>query len=179
MHAERGLITERRSGTRTASTFRKLPTASPGARAKAASAAFTWDLSAAGGCELNQSVSAGEALRRVRLCVDVLVGRHPHRHGRDEGEGVRRQVVAENDLAADDRPVDVDVVPELDRIDRVEPALIGEVVHDLDTVTGIDLTSVPVGDDHQQLVVGIPTSEVAAGAGDGGTEGAVRVERAR
>src|SRR5262249_62203494 len=54
MHAERGLTTERRSGTRTARTFRKLPTASPGARAKAASAAFTLVLSAGCGCELNQ-----------------------------------------------------------------------------------------------------------------------------
>jgi len=54
MQAERGLITERRSGTRAATTFRKLPTASPGARAKAASAAFTLVLSAAEGYELNQ-----------------------------------------------------------------------------------------------------------------------------
>jgi hypothetical protein len=54
MQAERGLITERRSGTRAATTFRKLPTASPGARAKAASAAFTLVLSADEGYELNQ-----------------------------------------------------------------------------------------------------------------------------
>src|ERR671937_2010204 len=54
MQAERGLITERRSGMRVASTFRKLPTASPGARAKAASAAFTLVLSAAGAEGLNQ-----------------------------------------------------------------------------------------------------------------------------
>jgi hypothetical protein len=53
MHAERGLITERRSGMRAAATFRKLPTASPGARANAASAAFTMVLSAGDGRELN------------------------------------------------------------------------------------------------------------------------------
>src|SRR4029079_6578798 len=38
MHAEPGWTTERRSGTRAAITFRKLPTARPGSRAIAASA---------------------------------------------------------------------------------------------------------------------------------------------
>ena len=32
MHAERGLTTERRSGTRTATTFRKLPSGESGAK---------------------------------------------------------------------------------------------------------------------------------------------------
>jgi hypothetical protein len=53
MHAERGETTERRSGMRAASTFRKLPTASPGASAQAASAAFTPSLSAVGVPELS------------------------------------------------------------------------------------------------------------------------------
>jgi hypothetical protein len=38
MHADAGETTERRSGTRAATTFRKLPSASPGANANAASA---------------------------------------------------------------------------------------------------------------------------------------------
>src|SRR5206468_8361911 len=68
-------------------------------------------------------------------------------------------------------PVDIDVVPELDRIGRHEPTLVREVVRDLNAVAGSDLPPVPVGDDHQHLGVGIPTREVAAGPGDGGAEG--------
>src|SRR6266511_6442469 len=47
MHAEGGWTIERRSGTRAATTFKKLPRASPGAKKKAAIAASTDSLSAA------------------------------------------------------------------------------------------------------------------------------------
>ncbi len=46
MHADRGETIDRPSGTRAATTFRKLPTASPGANATAASAKFTPRVSA-------------------------------------------------------------------------------------------------------------------------------------
>jgi hypothetical protein len=47
MHADGGDTIERRSGTRAATTFRKLPSARPGARAAAASASSTPHVSAA------------------------------------------------------------------------------------------------------------------------------------
>ena len=47
MQAEAGRTIERRSGTRAATTFRKLPSASPGAKATAAREKFTLRLSAA------------------------------------------------------------------------------------------------------------------------------------
>ena len=46
MQAERGVTTERPSGSRLATTLRKLPTASPGAKTAAARAAFTPSVSA-------------------------------------------------------------------------------------------------------------------------------------
>lgn len=46
MHAEAGLTIDVRRGTRAATTFRKLPTARPGARKAAASARSTPALSA-------------------------------------------------------------------------------------------------------------------------------------
>src|SRR5262245_44021109 len=48
MHAEGGCTIERFNGTRAATTFRKLPSASPGAKAIAAKAVPTRGLSAAG-----------------------------------------------------------------------------------------------------------------------------------
>src|SRR5215204_4482423 len=46
MHAERGCTRERRSGRRAATTFRKLPSASAGAKTTAASASSTPGISA-------------------------------------------------------------------------------------------------------------------------------------
>src|SRR5215211_3722687 len=46
MHADGGRMIERRSGTREATTFKKLPSASPGARKAAAIAASTDSVSA-------------------------------------------------------------------------------------------------------------------------------------
>ena len=57
IQAEAGLTTERRSGTRAATTFRKLPSARPGANAKAATASSIPSPIGAGG-------AAVEAVRR-------------------------------------------------------------------------------------------------------------------
>src|SRR5215212_8221024 len=68
MQAEPGLTIERFSGTRAATTFRKLPMARPGANATAASA---------------KSTSSALVDRRLRLRVGDRVPRHP---GGDDGE---------------------------------------------------------------------------------------------
>ena len=48
MQDEGGLTTDRRSGTRAATTLRKLPSASAGAKTKTAATAFTSEVSAGG-----------------------------------------------------------------------------------------------------------------------------------
>ncbi len=63
MHADAGFTTERRSGTRAATTLRKLPSASPGTRAMAASPGFT---SAPPAVAEDDVVFEREALPRVR-----------------------------------------------------------------------------------------------------------------
>src|SRR5437588_3359300 len=88
MQAEAGRTIERRSGTRAATTFRKLPRARPGKKATRASAIAL----------------PRELLRWVGLGVDVDASRHPGR-GHDRREGLRVDVVGEDDLAADHRPV--------------------------------------------------------------------------
>src|SRR5689334_13947690 len=105
MHAERGFTTERRSGTRAATTFRKLPMARPGARAKAASAASTPYVSPRGRPGVSRRASAGGSAGRT-----PPGSRHPDRNGRDVRERVRAHVVREDDLAAHDRPVGAGVV---------------------------------------------------------------------
>src|SRR5215210_3280700 len=135
MHAEPGFTSERRSGTRAATTFRKLPRARPGASATAASETFMVR------CRRSapRVESPGEALGRVRLRPDGLVRRHSDRHRVDPGEAVRHDQVVEEDLAADDRPVDDDVVVELDGVRRVESSLEDEVVENFDAVADVDL----------------------------------------
>src|SRR5437899_2864201 len=88
MHAEAGRTMERRSGTRAATTFRKLPSARPGKKAARAAAA----------------ISTG-VLRRHRGGVDRLLARHADRHVREPAEGRARRL-PELDRAAVDRPVD-------------------------------------------------------------------------
>src|SRR5438128_329138 len=84
MQAEAGRTTERRSGTRAATTFRKLPSARPGKKAARASAIAL----------------PRELLRRVGLGVDLGAPRHTGR-SHDRREGLRGDVVGEDDLAAD------------------------------------------------------------------------------
>src|SRR5438128_11878003 len=76
MHAEAGRTIERRSGTRAATTFKKLPRARPGKNAARAVAT-----------ELSR-----EALRRVGLGVDLVVAGLADRHGRDRPERLRAHV---------------------------------------------------------------------------------------
>src|SRR6266480_7830899 len=70
MQADAGRTTERRSGTRAATTFKKLPSASAGQNANRPRARSTLLLSARRGAALGL---AREALRRVRLRVDLVV----------------------------------------------------------------------------------------------------------
>src|SRR2546423_10423562 len=88
MQAEAGRTIERRIGTRAATTFRKLPRARPGKKATRASA----------------TTLPRELLRRVGLGVHVDASGHPS-GGDDGGEGLGIDVVGEDDLAADHRPV--------------------------------------------------------------------------
>src|SRR6266508_2953018 len=72
-HAERGLTSERRSGRRAATTFRKLPSASAGAKIKAASATSTPGFIGGSGAGLKPPTNlrravAPEAARRPRDC---------------------------------------------------------------------------------------------------------------
>src|SRR5207249_5192502 len=66
MQAEGGRTMERRSGTRAATTFRKLPSASPGAKATAARAKSTLPLSATRVPELREARSARPRSARPR-----------------------------------------------------------------------------------------------------------------
>src|SRR5919198_5691132 len=106
MQAEAGRTIERRIGTRAATTLRKLPRARPGKKATRASAI----------------VLPRELLRRVGLGVDLGASRHPGR-GDDRREGLRGDVVGEDDLAADHRAVGERVIPVLEVPRRVEGAL--------------------------------------------------------
>src|SRR6266508_4724257 len=97
MQAEGGRTIERRRGTRAATTFRKLPSARPGAKAARARAKSTCWLSAGRLPELrdHQAASfvsgwlAADELRQLGQRVHRGVARHP---GRDEGEAVERGV---------------------------------------------------------------------------------------
>src|SRR5215210_6426107 len=110
MHADAGETIDARRGTRAATTFRKLPSASPGASETRADS-ILGDYRRA-----ERSCLAREQLGRVQLRVNLAVRRHSRGHGVDDRKGVGRQVVAEQNLTADDRTVDVDVVAELDDV---------------------------------------------------------------
>src|SRR6266545_1720045 len=69
-HAERGLTSERRSGRRAATTLRKLPRASAGAKTKAASATSTPGFIGGSGAGLKPPLTCVE-LWRLRLRVDL------------------------------------------------------------------------------------------------------------
>src|SRR5437764_14397327 len=85
MQADPGRTIERRSGTRAATTFRKLPTARPGAKKTAASAMSTKGL-------------RGE-LRRERRRVERVVPRHSDGYEVEAAER-RTRALAEQDAAA-------------------------------------------------------------------------------
>src|ERR687887_545768 len=76
MHAEPGLTTERRKGTRAATTFRKLPTARPGRSEKAATVISKLEPAAVPEVDV---VAEGEPLARIR---GRLVGRQRDRERR-------------------------------------------------------------------------------------------------
>src|SRR6266540_4998997 len=66
---------------------------------------------------------AGEEPRRLRVPIDVAVRRQSGRNLRDRRERVRRHIVAEKNLTADDRAVDTHVVAEFDDVRPVETTL--------------------------------------------------------
>src|SRR5581483_817912 len=150
MHADGGLTSERRSGSRAATTFRKLPTARPGANASAASARST---GSARGVD-------GRRDRRLRALRDP---RRPRRH---HGARVRVHRAAR-------RPVEVE------RLCRVDAAL-EERVDELDPVARADeatlrgraaCPAVAVGDEE------VPVEPRPPGSGEpAGRLGAGRIE---
>src|SRR5512133_2173886 len=88
MHADGGRTIDRRSGTRAATTFRKLPSASPGANTTAASAKSTLARAVRGLLRIAGAVGvAGCAEREVgearqRLHLDALAERQSVRDDR-------------------------------------------------------------------------------------------------
>src|SRR5919202_2687065 len=106
MQAGAGRAIDRRMGTGAATTFRKLPRARPGKKAARASAIAL----------------PRELLRWVGLGVDLGAPRHPG-GGHDRREGLRGDVVREDDLAADHRSVREGVVSVLEVPGRVQGAL--------------------------------------------------------
>src|SRR5438093_1265044 len=144
MQADAGRTTERRRGTRAATTFRKLPSASPGAKTAAAIAAVT----------------LSRVLRRLREREDRLLARHADRDERESAEG-RARGLAQLHGAAVERPVDERGRVDVDRIRAVQSAL--EVgAHELDAVAAWNLVvrgparPVPVYDEAQQVLRRIP-----------------------
>src|SRR5919197_1213643 len=121
MQAEAGRTIERRSGTRAATTFRKLPRARPGKKAARASA----------------TTLPRELLRWVGLGVDLGTSRHPG-GGDDRRDCLRGDVVGEDDLAGDHRPVGERVVPVFEVPGGKERALELPAVRDVDGVSARD-----------------------------------------
>src|SRR5581483_1390779 len=174
MHADGGLTSERRSGSRAATTFRKLPTARPGANASAASARST---GSARGVD-------GRRDRRLRVLRDP---RRPRRH---HGARVRvhraarrpphaRVVAVEDDLPGHGGPLDPRGRVEVERLCRVDAAL-EERVDELDPVARADeatlrgraaCPAVAVGDEE------VPVEPRPPGSGEpAGRLGAGRIE---
>src|SRR6187402_671545 len=117
MQAEGGRTIERRSGTRAATTFRKLPSARAGAKTKAAATAFTLAVSAEG-----RGALAAEHLGIAGDREDGFVAGHP---GRDDCErwkrGVRR--LPKDDRSTVERAVDERGGSDLDVVRRVDRGL--------------------------------------------------------
>src|SRR5919199_4889312 len=157
MQADAGRTIDRRSGTRAATTFRKLPSARPGKNAARASAI----------------VLPRELLRWVGLGIDLGASRHSG-GGDDRREGLGGDVVGEDDLAADHRPVGEGVVPVLEVPGGVEGPLELAAVSDVDGVSARDARVArrpgPVRDDPEQRRVRVPGAEVAARPGDAAAE---------
>src|ERR1051325_11637607 len=109
MHADGGRTIERRSGTRAATTFRKLPSARPGARKTAANATSTQLLSAADASALTRIV-AGRIGRGVR---DDRPG-HAERN-RHEGPRARIDRVVHDDVRGEHRALGLRMRVEIGR----------------------------------------------------------------
>src|SRR3989441_2665034 len=169
MQADGGRTIERRSGTRAATTFRKLPSASPGAKTTAASAKSTVPLSAAHVPELRDWTHrcCSLAARYLRKLRERVHGGIPgHSHG-DEGEAVERRGrrLTENDRRAVKRPIDGGSRADIDDVRGVHGAL--EVGADeLDAVPARHLVvggdrAVAVGDEAEQVLRRVPGGEGA------------------
>src|SRR5437660_4075935 len=160
MQAERGRTTERRSGTRAATTLTKLPSARAGQNASTPRAKSTSALSAGAGSRLRMGALARVAGGWPRLSVDrVLERRHADRHDPDRRER-RRDRLAEDDRAGDHRADHRRGRVVLDRVGAVERAL-EDTADELDRVAGRNLAALAVGDEHEQPRVRIPVSGVA------------------
>src|SRR5918911_3274482 len=161
MQAEAGRTIDRRMGTRAATTFRKLPRARPGKKAARASAIAL----------------PRELLWWVGLGVDLGASGHSG-GGHDRREGLRGDVVGEDDLAGDHRAVGERVVPVLEIRGGIEGALELTAVRDVDRVAARDAPrrAGSVRDDPEQRRVRVPRGEVAGRSGDPAAELPVEVE---
>src|SRR5215211_5807314 len=129
MQAEGGRTIERRRGMRAATTFKKLPSASPGAKNMAARTASTKSLSAARAVAL-----ARKAGRSVGRSVGDDRARHSDWHV-DERPGAGVNGLVEDHRAAEHRPLRLRERVHLDRVRREQTALAARA-DDLDRVPG-------------------------------------------
>src|SRR5205807_4729037 len=121
MQADGGETIERRSGTRAATTFRKLPTARAGANSRPARAKSMSRLSASGVPELRDEPRAAEAdasAARVGDAVDgrvaVRVARRADREIGDVRDRAQPDRVPDRQRVHDHRPVNLDRVRRAD-----------------------------------------------------------------
>src|SRR4051812_38871578 len=180
MHAEPGRTTDRRSGTRAATTPRKLPTASPGASAREARKGCIPPFidTRAGSLEGFRPGSAREVvrpareLRLSRIADRERAGSLLDRERRDVERGKRqRRALADDDRVrtGDEWSLYPAALTRDDVGPRVEAALERRAVGDhVDAVGCGKLAATPARQDDQQFLVGIPRVCVAVvGGGDG------------
>src|SRR5438093_158624 len=108
MHADGGRTIERRSGTRAATTFRKLPSASAGAKTAAASAKST----------LSRTVR-----RLLRVAGAVRIAGRAERQVCQPRQGLHLDALTQRQRVGDDRPLGLCRLPERDVPLREDRAL--------------------------------------------------------
>src|SRR6185312_16129152 len=157
MQAEPGCTTERRRGTRAATTPRKLPIASPGTKTRGRTKS-TFPLSTSGPEPLRAdrcaSAAVGEGVARLRRKAEHERRRRVDRERRDRQCREREDpalAVADRLRAGDERALDLAARLDGDRVFRVQAALEGRLVRvDLDAVVGRELSALVVGRDDQE-----------------------------
>src|SRR6266545_748268 len=155
MQADGGRTIERRSGTRAATTFRKLPSARPGAKATAARAMSTLPLSAAAVPELRDGPLAGRVRRLLRIARGIRVPGGAERQVGEARQRLHLHALTQRQRVRDDRPFGLRGLSERDVAFREERALEERALVERDTA---------LGDEHEHRRSRRPGSEVAAAA---------------